>query len=245
MAQWLRQSTAVTVKTGPFVDDTDGVTPETLLIITQADIRLSKNGGNFTQTNNIAGATHDENGYYDVPLDITDTNTKGALRMAISKSGALPVWQDFMVGMLSVSATSVIAVVEGSVITIQRGDTLTAVLTGLGSLIDYVSLDFTIKSNRGDADTAAIIRIRKNASGIGDGLLTLNGMTAPTAIDGSITIDDLALGNITITLIAADTATLSVVSGLYYDVQRITAAGVITLTSGAASVVGDVTRAVV
>lgn len=94
---WLKQSTAVTVKIGPFVDDTDGKTAETGLTISQADIRLSKNGGNIAQSNNSAGATHDELGYYDVPLDTTDTNTLGTLRVLISESGALPVWQDFMV----------------------------------------------------------------------------------------------------------------------------------------------------
>lgn len=97
MTMWLKQSTAVTVKVGPFVDSTDGVTAETGLTISQADIRLSKNGGNIAQSNNAAGATHDELGYYDVPLDTTDTNTLGTLKVLISESGALPVWQDFMV----------------------------------------------------------------------------------------------------------------------------------------------------
>jgi hypothetical protein len=97
MAQWIKQSTASTVKLGPFLDDTDGKTPETGLTISQADIRLSKNGGAFAQSNNTAGATHNENGYYDVPLNTTDANTLGTLRVAVSKSGALPVWQDFMV----------------------------------------------------------------------------------------------------------------------------------------------------
>ena len=97
MAQWIKQSTASTVKLGPFLDDTDGKTPETGLTISQADIRLSKNGGNFAQSNNSAGATHHENGYYSVPLDTTDTNTLGTFRVAVSKSGALPVWQDYMV----------------------------------------------------------------------------------------------------------------------------------------------------
>jgi hypothetical protein len=97
MTQWLKQSTAVTVKIGPFVDSTDGVTAETGLTISQANIRLTKNGGAFAQTNNATGATHDENGYYGVPLDTTDTNTLGTLRVAVNESGALLVWQDFMV----------------------------------------------------------------------------------------------------------------------------------------------------
>lgn len=93
----LKQSTAATIKLGPFIDDSDGKTSETALTIAQADIRLSKNGGDFAQTNNTAGATHDENGYYDIPLNATDTGTLGRLRVAVSKSGALPVWQDFLV----------------------------------------------------------------------------------------------------------------------------------------------------
>jgi hypothetical protein len=97
MARWLKQSTAATIKLGPFADDTDGKTAATGLTIAQADIRLSKNGGNIAQTNNSAGATHDELGYYDVPLDTTDTNTVGRLRVAVSESGALPVWDDFFV----------------------------------------------------------------------------------------------------------------------------------------------------
>jgi len=95
--QFLKQSTAVTIKLGPFIDDTDGKTAETGLTISQADIRLSKNGGDIAQTNDATGATHDELGYYNVPLDATDTNTLGRLLVAVHESGALPVWKEFMI----------------------------------------------------------------------------------------------------------------------------------------------------
>lgn len=94
---WIKQSTASTIVIGPLVDQTDGFTAETGLTIAQADIRLSKNGGAFAQTNNAAGATHMENGHYSVPLNTTDTNTLGRLRVVVNESGALPVWRDFMV----------------------------------------------------------------------------------------------------------------------------------------------------
>lgn len=97
MSNWLKQSTAITIKFGPFLDDTDGKTEETGLTISQADIRLSKNGGNIAQSNNAAGAPHDELGYYDVPLDTTDTNTLGTLKVMVHENGALPIWQEFMV----------------------------------------------------------------------------------------------------------------------------------------------------
>lgn len=94
---WLRQSTARTLVVGPFLDSTDGATAETALTISQGDIRLSKNGGAFAQSNNDAGATHMANGYYSVPLDTTDTGTLGMLKLAVAESGALPVWMDLMV----------------------------------------------------------------------------------------------------------------------------------------------------
>jgi hypothetical protein len=95
MAEPLKQSTAVTVKVGPFLD-TNGA-PVASLTISQADIRLSKNGGDFAPSNNAAGATHDENGVYDVPLDATDTDTAGRLTLVINESGALPCRRDYSV----------------------------------------------------------------------------------------------------------------------------------------------------
>lgn len=82
---------------GPFLDSTDGNTPETILTIAQADIRLTKNGGTYAQTNNVAGATHMEYGKYGVPLNTTDTGTLGSLRADIHVAGALAVWEEFMI----------------------------------------------------------------------------------------------------------------------------------------------------
>lgn len=98
----LRQSTSTTIFLGPFVDDTDAKTPETALSISQADVRLSKNGGAFAQKNNSSSATHGENGYYSIALNATDTNTVGILKIAVNKSGALPIFRDFQI--LSASA---------------------------------------------------------------------------------------------------------------------------------------------
>ena len=93
----LKQSTATTLLIGPFVDATDGVTAEDALTISQADVRLSSNGGNMAQKHEATGCTHDELGYYTCPLDTTDTATLGVLKVMVSESGALPVWQEYMV----------------------------------------------------------------------------------------------------------------------------------------------------
>lgn len=95
--QWLKQSTAVTLKIGPFLDDTDGKTAETGLTITQAEVRLSKNGGDIAQKNEASALTHDELGVYGCPIDTTDTNTLGRLQLWVHESGALPVWHEYMV----------------------------------------------------------------------------------------------------------------------------------------------------
>lgn len=97
MSYFLKQSTAVTIKFGPFLDETDGKTAETGLTITQADVRLSKNGGDIAQKNESSALTHDELGFYDCDLDTTDTGTLGSLMVAVHESGALPVFQYFMV----------------------------------------------------------------------------------------------------------------------------------------------------
>lgn len=97
MATWLKQSTSVEIGMGPFLDETDGKTAETALTITQADVRLKKNAGAWAQKNDSNSATHEENGWYEVSLDTTDTNTLGILLVAIHESGALPVWREFLV----------------------------------------------------------------------------------------------------------------------------------------------------
>ena len=94
---FLKQSTAYTFRMGPFLDETDGKTAETGLTISQADVRLSKGGGNFAQKNESTSASHDEIGYYIVLLDATDTATVGELLVAVHESGALPVFKTFQV----------------------------------------------------------------------------------------------------------------------------------------------------
>lgn len=97
MGRELKQSTAATVKIGPFVGTTGTVL--TALTIAQADVRVSKNGGNMAQKNEGTACVHDELGVYDCVLDATDTGTLGRLRLDIDKSGsaALMDWEIFEV----------------------------------------------------------------------------------------------------------------------------------------------------
>lgn len=108
---FLKQSTATTLRLGPFLDETDGKTAETALTITQSDVLLWKEGGTTAaQKNEATSATHRENGYYTCPLNTTDTNTLGALSVSVSESGALPIRQDYVV----LPATAYAPMVDGT-----------------------------------------------------------------------------------------------------------------------------------
>lgn len=93
----LKQSTAVDILLGPFVDSTDGDTAETALTIAQADVRLSKNGQNMAQKNDATSCVHDELGMYNCELDATDTDTIGILTVNVHETGALAVKQTYQV----------------------------------------------------------------------------------------------------------------------------------------------------
>ena len=165
--------------------------------------------------------------------------TSAALAVVDANVDAIKVKTDA----LDNSAVTFVTAVNGTTITVLRGDTLSGALTDIGALTDYVSIDFTVKQNYSQTDDEAIIRIRKNASGTDDGLLRFNGAAASSGLLGSIAIDDLASGDITIALAASCTDDLS--TGTYiYDVQMISAAGVKTLTYGKLIVSADVTRLV-
>lgn len=172
-------------------------------------------------------------------VDTTGIATSAALAVVDANVDAIKAKTDA----LDVSSVTVVTSVNGSTITILRGDTFSGSITDIGALTDYVSIDFTVKESYSKTDDEATIRIRKNASGTSDGLMRLNGAAATSSALGSIAIDDLATGDITITL--DETATDDLSTGTYvYDIQMISASGVKTLTYGKLIVSADVTRLV-
>jgi len=143
---FLKQSTAVDIALGPFVDETDARTAETALTISQADVRLKKNGGAWAQKNQASSATHEENGWYEVSLDATDTNTLGILVVAVNEAGALPVWERFTVVPANVYESLITGTewleattlrndvtVSGTTITVRKPDGTTTQYTKTGT----------------------------------------------------------------------------------------------------------------
>ena len=97
--QFLRADTAATILIGPFLDKTDGITPETSIALGVADsAEIMKHDG--TTFVDISGRTftHKEKGMYTLALTASDTDTEGRLTIFISdESECLPVWAEFMV----------------------------------------------------------------------------------------------------------------------------------------------------
>ena len=100
MAQWLKQSTQYVARIGPFVDATNGVTPETGVTLGAADqAELLKETG---ATVDISGATFAAitgvGGWYDLTLTTSHTDTLGRLVVIVQdESVCLPVWKEFLV----------------------------------------------------------------------------------------------------------------------------------------------------
>lgn len=101
MTQILRQSTQVVVRVGPFLDVTDGITPETGITLSGADeAELLKAAGAATVSiaGNTWAAIAGADGWYDLTLSTTDTNTVGTLDVVVQDdSECRPVYARFQV----------------------------------------------------------------------------------------------------------------------------------------------------
>ena len=92
---FLRQSTQVVKKIGPYLDKTDGVTEETGL--GGAATEISKEPGAAFGTGPTLG-THDAEGWYPVTLTTTHTDTVGLLKLKGHDAAThLPVWEEWTV----------------------------------------------------------------------------------------------------------------------------------------------------
>jgi hypothetical protein len=149
VAQLLKQSTAVTVRLGCFVDATNGVTPETGITLGAADqAEILKHSG---ATVDISGATWaavtGASGWYDLSLTTSHTDTLGMMTVIVQdESVCLPVWKDFMVvpanvyeslinnvEFLSVTTLENDVTIAGTTITVKKKDGSTTQYTRTGT----------------------------------------------------------------------------------------------------------------
>lgn len=107
----LKTNNAVRVAVGPFIDATDGITPELAvdvtacsgLLLTESDagtavvrtpLAFTASGGD----NDLTHIANDYNGYYDLELTATQLNVLGRTHVSISNPAVhCPVFHDYMV----------------------------------------------------------------------------------------------------------------------------------------------------
>ena len=132
---------------------------------------------------------------------------------------------------------SVRTIPTGDDLDLQRGDTWSITFYRLGNISGRDKLWFTLKDDKDDTDATAWVQIEESA-----GLEYIAGAAASTSANGSIAVTDAALGNLTVTLAAVESAKLADVGNLYYGVQMLDDPVVTTMVSGRAVMMGDVTR---
>lgn len=150
----LKQSTAATLRVGPFMDATNGVTPETGITLGAADqAELLKHTG---ATVDISGATWAAvtgvGGWYDLSLTTSHTDTLGMLTVVVQdESVSTPAFARAMV----VPAMVYDSLVGGT-------DTLDVQVTGLGSssldaIRDRMALRTTLRGTVGSSSTTTSV----------------------------------------------------------------------------------------
>lgn len=145
-----------------------------------------------------------------------------------------------IVGQLDVSGVTVVARSYAGHLVITAGLTFVGWVTGLPVPADWTAALLTIKRSVGEADSAAVLRLRvNNPAMLTDGVERLNGsaVEAPlTALDGSlaVSVDD---GRIDVWLSDELTVRLRCGTGLGWDVKFFDAAGDSSGWRGSADVV--------
>lgn len=218
----LKQSTAVTVVIGPFLDASDGVTEETAL--GTPAVELSKAGGSFASASTGTTA-HLAEGWYDCDLDSTDTNTLGRLIIKSHNSAThLPVWHEFMVVPANVYDSLVAGTddLDAQVVGMDN-DVVTAAAIATGA-IDTNAL-------ASGAITAASIASAA-ANKVADHVLRRSWATAAASSDGDTKSFRSLLGAIAklVNKIAISGSTLTI-----YEADDSTSLGTQTVTTDAAA----------
>jgi len=198
---YLKQSTATQHRAiGPFLDEDDGKTDETALTIANTDIKLWKNGASAFVNKNSGGAAYENNGFYGITFDATDTNTVGQMKMQIHVAGALPVFETFYVleeaiydslfagsasGFSSSGEVTLLAATQASIDAIETdtGTTLDAALATVDANVDAILADTAdmqpkLGTPAGASISADIATVDANV----DAILVDTGTTIPGTI---------------------------------------------------------------
>ena len=120
-----------------------------------------------------------------------------------------------------------------------KNNTLFQAVTELGDLVGWEEIYFTMKTDASLEDSEATIQVSKD-----DGLQIINGEEAATSANGSITIDDTSLGNLTIFVDEVEMAKIETRTNYVYDIKLIRGGvqKVITLADGIYTITESATK---
>jgi hypothetical protein len=241
-----RRATAYDFETA-VVSQADTDIFQTTVTLAAGDVQVSLDGGAFA---NITGLPVEiaATGVLTVSLTVAEMT---ADRVAVLFNDAAGnEWQDLLVTIetstvqlsdLPTSASAASASASAGEILILRGDSMSQAILALGDISTRTEMWFTVKAKTSDTDAEAILLISE-----GTGLEVLNGVdvSATRAAEATITVNDPALGNITVWVDPTATDELVPSSTRHYDVQWTDATDVSTPAIGRCRVRGDVTRTV-
>lgn len=196
MPRYLKTNTAVRIVVGPFLDCTDGVTPELALTVTactaeimhehddgsaptRAAITLTASGGSNDMVHVHAS---DVGGYYDLELAQADVNFLGRAKFCITDSDVhLPVFEDWLV----VPANVFDALMGTDLLDISMTQILGTLLTesaGAGKLAGAL-----VKLLNVVTPTGTVNSLPDAVAGAANGLL-ISGSNAGTTTLGALTV---------------------------------------------------------
>jgi hypothetical protein len=183
-------------------------------------------------------------GYYSIFTETTTIGTIGTVLTAITATLAAiltavqGVCSCVINGLLNVSPIR--RAIRSVDLELYRGDTWVQPIARLGDISAATDIWFTAKRDKDNTDAEADILISETV-----GLEVINQVAATVAGNGSITVTDATVGNITVRLEAVETAKLTdKKSHWYYDVQWTDGTDVESPRTGRLTVTGDVTRTV-
>lgn len=147
---------------------------------------------------------------------------------------------------LSITPQDLLDSLSETIVNIRRGDTYTQVFNSPEVLSGYTNIWMTLKGNinRTEADSESIFQIKINASGVGNGLLYVNGAPAADSSLGSLTVDTIN-NTVTAELHQSITTNFLPVMSKPVDLQMLKDGDIKTIVDGSARIYGDVTRAII
>jgi hypothetical protein len=188
MARYLKQNTATRVTVGPFIDKTDGFTPEVALTATNEHITFVVDDGGVptlvidtTATasggdNDLVHITNDNAGYYDLELTAAQTNYLGRAVLSVNYlTDHLPVFHEFQI---------VPANVYDSMFSTDKLEVDLAQIGGSAVSTTSAQLGVNVVQVSGDATAADNLELFMDGTGYAGGttplqvVLTTNGVNA-------------------------------------------------------------------